>query len=787
MARDPLDELFLRFRERGDVAALTRLFDRAAPQLLALASHLVREADQAEDLVQSTFVTAIERAADFDGALPLFPWLVGILNHKALLWNRRASRRVEPARLVERAGEADPAASASRVEISGVLRRAIEGLPAIYARVLLPYFEEGKRPREIARERGLAPGTVRAQLHRGIDLLRRALPGGFALGAAALVFQTRGMAALRAQVEEAARRASSVTPPLPSPPAPWPAPSPPAPWPAPSIGPAGANVLVLSCAASLVTGILWMLGAAPESGARSEPVEPVPEAAPGQRTEIPARPTSAGGPPSSDPLHPSEPLQSAPDPPAPARPIADLGPERAGVEALLPPSAAFVRGGETTIGSQHAEIARLLQEDPDLRKNVRALDAETPQQTVRVADFFLMVTEVTIEQYAAFVRATGHRWPDSWEDLRWLAENALRPVVSVDFDDARAYARWAGMRLPTEQEFQRAARGDGAAAYPWGRTWFDGAAATAESGAPREPFAVGSFEAGASADGIFDLTGNVWEWTDSSYVAYPGFRPNAYAVGEGAARETLSKDPRWDATQRVAVGGSFQHGRAVARVTVRRPCTRDERAGGLGLRCAASPRPGLDVALEVGLAEVRDSEARPGHVSYDLEATIGMDRWESRDSSAEGAPPGYRVITRYEHVVFTPVEKLEHSQDSILEEESQGEPQHVGFLASSEELLEPALPPGNYLVAYRAAPEPTVLFYDARSGEVAATLGVPRATLEPTREESELRLLERGAPGARETLLQLELRIACSVRDRALELVLELRAGPEMARKGWRR
>ena len=92
MDRD-LESLFERYARRGDVGALEQVFDGAAPELLRIALHLSHDATQAEDLVQATFVRAIENAARFEPGRALLPWLIGILAHEAAR-ARRDGRRV---------------------------------------------------------------------------------------------------------------------------------------------------------------------------------------------------------------------------------------------------------------------------------------------------------------------------------------------------------------------------------------------------------------------------------------------------------------------------------------------------------------------------------------------------------------------------------------------------------------------------------------------------------------------------------------------------------------------
>jgi DNA-directed RNA polymerase specialized sigma24 family protein len=99
---DGPESLFERFRRSGDTGALGRVFDETAPRLLQLAVHFVGDLGAAEDLVQATFVTAIERASTFDASRPLESWLAGILANHARDLRRDAQREIPPSALVER-------------------------------------------------------------------------------------------------------------------------------------------------------------------------------------------------------------------------------------------------------------------------------------------------------------------------------------------------------------------------------------------------------------------------------------------------------------------------------------------------------------------------------------------------------------------------------------------------------------------------------------------------------------------------------------------------------------
>jgi RNA polymerase sigma-70 factor (ECF subfamily) len=205
-----LDRLFQRFRARGDASALAELYDHVAPELLRISRHLVRDASEAEDVLQSTFLAAIEAADSYDETRRVLPWLVGILARQAGLARRKRRREIEPDRIVRRP-EVDPQIRAAEAEFSHDLERALHELPERYREVLRLCLHEGLRPFEIAARLGRAPGTVRMQLQRGLKLLRRGLPLGYAAAGGAMVLASgRGLAAVRDVVlREALARGAS--------------------------------------------------------------------------------------------------------------------------------------------------------------------------------------------------------------------------------------------------------------------------------------------------------------------------------------------------------------------------------------------------------------------------------------------------------------------------------------------------------------------------------------------------------------------------------------------------
>ncbi len=152
-----------------------------------------------------------------------------------------------------------------------------------------------------------------------------------------------------------------------------------------------------------------------------------------------------------------------------------------------------------------------------------ALD-QRPVHAVQVATFAIDRFEVTNVQYQHFCRETGHATPSHWQGDSFPRGEALRPVVNVTWEDALAYAAWLGRRLPTEAEWEWATRGAEGRLYPWGdqASSSSGGAAranTLESG-PGRTVDVGGYPEGATPDGVWDLAGNVREWTANLYAPY---------------------------------------------------------------------------------------------------------------------------------------------------------------------------------------------------------------------------------------------------------------------------
>ena len=211
---------------------------------------------------------------------------------------------------------------------------------------------------------------------------------------------------------------------------------------------------------------------------------------------------------------------------------------------------------------------------------------ETPQHSVYLDDFYIDRTEVTNAEFKAFCDATERVYPNSpyWDEGYFLG-SPDHPVVSITYEQARAYCAWAGKRLPTEAEWEKAARGTDARLYPWGNVWDTERANLWGNDIGPDQFyrtaPAGSFPKGASPYGALDLIGNVWEWCADWYD------PTYYA--QSPARSP--RGPKNATTVRVVRGGSFSSPRQPtgdALVTNRSQNPPNQPIDRLGCRCAWS-------------------------------------------------------------------------------------------------------------------------------------------------------------------------------------------------------
>ena len=163
--------------------------------------------------------------------------------------------------------------------------------------------------------------------------------------------------------------------------------------------------------------------------------------------------------------------------------------------------------------------------DDDIGVDVQYPWEDSPRRhhahTMAIPAFYIDKYPVTNRQFDEFLKAShyhpadDHNFLKDWKDGKYPGGWDNRPVTWVSLEDARAYAKWAGKRLPHEWEWQYAAQGLDGRIYPWGERWCDECVPPQDHSRDLSgPAAVDAFPKGASPFGVMDLTGNVWQWTD---------------------------------------------------------------------------------------------------------------------------------------------------------------------------------------------------------------------------------------------------------------------------------
>ena len=260
----------------------------------------------------------------------------------------------------------------------------------------------------------------------------------------------------------------------------------------------------------------------------------------------------------------------------------------------------LVPGGSFLMGSTRPEIDAQFRDTglPEEWKE-HTLDEEPRHQRI-LEPFYLYKYEVTNGQYKSFLDATGHKPPPYWKGKDYPTDKEDHPVVQVSWDDAMAYCHWAGTRLPTEVQWEYAARGpspgDGlpSRVFPWGNTWDRRLSNNASLHAGKEiqsasdwkkwyesdqkslfPLTsrVGSFPKSASPFGVHDMAGNAWEWC--AEIQAPYLKQKV----EDAAKKKL----------RARRGGSWANVAMHIRSADRQPAPHDDLNLYTGFRCAKLP------------------------------------------------------------------------------------------------------------------------------------------------------------------------------------------------------
>jgi formylglycine-generating enzyme len=409
-----------------------------------------------------------------------------------------------------------------------------------------------------------------------------------------------------------------------------------------------------------------------------------------------------------------------------------------------------IPAGRTRVGQLESDAKKIIEEDS---KKADVIGPQIGDYRADVQRFWIAPTEVTNEMYLRFVEETGAMPPASWVQLDreqrlaiiaklkeidktaslsdhtlgvWWEENwqsgeynwellpseATMPVGYISHHDARAYCKWAGLRLPTEEEWVRAARGDeNDRAFPMGK--FDATMIAHDATKPRDlaykALPVSAL-ANASSYGIFDLSGNHWEWTDSRYRALPKFRPFNVKTKKGK----VDVAPNFDAASFVLKGGSFKNPGYACSIDVRVGILPEFRASILGFRVASSGVPGMDFArysldeisgaLLGGLPEA--VLALDKVVAVEKHRIVPNSEIEARRADpknglpASKLPAGYAVFDRADAVAMVPLAELNVKKGKMERTVEEEGPVAVGALFSTVALESASVLAGNYVLMY---------------------------------------------------------------------------------------
>lgn len=325
--------------------------------------------------------------------------------------------------------------------------------------------------------------------------------------------------------------------------------------------------------------------------------------------------------------------------------------------------------------------------------------------------FYIDMVPVTNLQYERFLKAMA--WPApridnpeikkeekerlNWEKGTFPKGKGKHPVVAVSWDDADAFARWAGKRLPTEEQWEKAARGDkDDRIWPWGDFWDDfekarlekisrdkwkdyerdNYCACGERGLT-ETVPVGQFPKGASPYGVLDLMGNVWEWTSSWARPYPGGKPSLF-----------------DERKRVLKGGSWGDMKFAARCATRAFVLPEWKTDGIGFRCVRSAITGEDPVWRF----IQEKKyLLKGDCSFNTSKTAGIENTQT-DREAN-VVKGVKVLAACAR------ESLSNVIVNALEAEGKKEPVLMAALHTSVRIMDPPLLPGDYFIFYQGPSE----------------------------------------------------------------------------------
>ena len=441
-----------------------------------------------------------------------------------------------------------------------------------------------------------------------------------------------------------------------------------------------------------------------------------------------------------------------------------------------------IPAGEVTLGASEEATMDRIRETPT---EASLFAGELPRQSVRLDGYYISPTPVTNEMYLAFVQATGaipppswavisrekrqalihegQAWQDdvmgnpgykfdeteqaAWWQLHWQddgqewkmpPEIALEPVVFVSFLDAQAYCEWTGLRLPTEKEWVRAARGDGEDDYPFGHE-FDREKASCNATKPSslsfKRLPVCTFE-NASPFGVYDMVGQVHELTDTVANKLDGFKSfKSFKIDilDGSDEpKTIYPSPAWDQSRIIIKGGCFENQPVFMRIDSRYGYSRNLSIPLVGFRVAASLAPFQDSAYLKCRTLGSGILGAPPATGLDYARTIGLEQFSYMDLDAIASqraphealvplklepklPESYAVFGEHRAMTFTPLRDpfayLKHQSFTKVDKEvaKDGRFVPIGAFCTDVNLEGFDIAPGSYTMFYMPGMKDTVL------------------------------------------------------------------------------
>ena len=186
-------------------------------------------------------------------------------------------------------------------------------------------------------------------------------------------------------------------------------------------------------------------------------------------------------------------------------------------------------------------------------------NSDCPKHTVHLSAYWIGVYCVTNGQYLKFVEATGHRSPDNSRRYK-EKPYAAHPVTDVSWDDAKAYAQWAGCQLPTEAQWEKAARGPAGLIYPWGKDWDQAKCRNDENNGSEQTAPVYGYPEGASGYGTYNQSGNVLEWCADWYDSgYYKNSPQRDPAGPATGTLRVNRGGGWVYDSPAYFRGAFRY------------------------------------------------------------------------------------------------------------------------------------------------------------------------------------------------------------------------------------